>query len=299
MTIASPTTPVRPLAKISAKDARALSGQLPMWTHSVAELECWPPERLLNEAQRTIEREQRFPPELAQRLDDVFLAKTQQLLAAPQHAQESDFRTLGLLIGSIASDQVEDELDAMPERYGARWKVLSDLMGITLKVRDFRDGAAARHRVPQHSWERVADAILGETGRGLSWGELAAILADAMEGPKSKGGISQLLTSMHAKGWVESFSRGRNKYFFAGPNISESEAWKRRNVFHAPAGHAMATALPEPSQKLKLARVAKAVAAPASTGHAPAIAHGPLNAKRWIRGKSAKSGAGAPRKQGV
>lgn len=223
------------LRPLSSKEARAVTAELPVWTRSTAELDAWEPSRLHAEVVRTIGCEKKFSVELAQRLDDLFLVKILQLLQT-SHATAADYRALDLLIGAIASDEVQGELEAMPEHYGARWKALGDLRSVSLKLRDFRQATAERTHVSQHVWERVADAVLTtrDAEASWSWRELAKVVADAPEGPKSKGGISQLLTSMQAKGWLEAIARGRNKFFFAGPKISESAAWRKRNgTLHA------------------------------------------------------------------
>lgn len=210
--------------RISAAEAHSLVAAAPFWTKAVNELESWSYQELHERTKEAVREVGSMPPELARRLDDLITLKFVQLMTS-QNALEADFRTLDLFMGAISGDSVGAGLDTLPQHYRSRWQALSDAMQVAQKLRDF-NGLRAEQKQPQNAWECLAGVVVRAGKDGVAWAELADALAAVSNAPRSKGGISQLLTAMQSKGWLESLTRGRNKYFFAGPRIAESAAWQ-------------------------------------------------------------------------
>ncbi len=203
------------------EDAAAVVAQLPVWTLSVAEIETWDAQRLYAATTEVIEREKRFHPAWAQRLDEVLTVKVVDLIST-RHSTLQDIKSLQLLIGVLANDEVRDELNAMPARYAARWQALSDSMAVLQNLRDFRAAAVDRAGSSIHVWDRVSEHVLQAGARGASWQQLAEVIKASPNGPKSKGGISHVLTAMQGKGLLDSIQRGRCKSYMAGPALRGS-----------------------------------------------------------------------------
>lgn len=220
------------VAALSDKDAAKLVAELPVWTLSVAELETWDAQRLYSATTEVIEREHRFHPAWAQRLDEVLTLKVAELIST-RHSTLQDFRGLQLLIGLLANDEVREELNAMPAHYAARWQALSDAMAVVQNVRDFRAAAANRVISGIHVWDRVTEHMSKVGSGGASWQHLAEVIKACPDGPKSKGGISQLLTAMQGKGLLDSVQRGRCKFYMTGPAMHKGSASQQR-LQHGP-----------------------------------------------------------------
>jgi hypothetical protein len=214
---------------LSSEEAAAIVANLPVWTRSVAELEGWDAQQLYAATQAAIAEEGHFPAPLAQRLDEVLILKFVQLLST-RHATPEDFHALELLIGALANDDVRDQLDTMPAHYASRWQVLSDAMAVAQKLQDFRTATAQRVGSSTHVWEVVGEAVLRAGVRGASWPELAELIKTVGNGPKSQGGISQLLTAMQARGLLDAIQRGRNKFFMPGPNLRRTKKAEAKPV---------------------------------------------------------------------
>lgn len=221
------------VASLSDEEAASMVAELPVWTLSVAELESWDAARLYAATTEVIEREGRFHPEWAQRLDEVLTVRVVDLIST-RHSTLQDIKSLQLFIGLLANDEVRDELDAMPAHYAARWQALSDSMAVLQNLRDFRAAAVERAGSTVHVWDRVSEHVLQAGASGASWQELAEVIKACPNGPKSKGGISHVLTAMQGKGLLESVQRGRCKSYMAG------------HALHRPSGSAQARSQPGP-----------------------------------------------------
>lgn len=170
-----------------------------------------------------------FSDALAGRLDGVFMVKIVRLMRSTQ-ARVADFQSVDDLIAGVGRDKFAQQLDGHTKKYFARWKTLRDLLSVARRMEDF--ALAVREESiggPDASWEAVADAVVSAGKDGVSWSELARVLMSGSHGPKSKSGVSQLLTAMRAEGWVESITRGRTKRFSSGPKIAASRAWRKAN----------------------------------------------------------------------
>ena len=191
-----------------------------------AELDELEPEALRTSALKEIGAHG-FTPAIAERLDAVFTLKVVRLLRSA-HSSRTDFQATDALISAIARDRFRRALDDMPERFHARWKTLRDAMTLAQKLTEFAE--SVRDHVTDagsSSWEIVADLVVKAGSAGVAWARIAEVLGASEAGPRSKSGVSQLLTSMQSKGWIESVSRGRTKSFYAGRNLHLSNAWKR------------------------------------------------------------------------
>ncbi len=175
-----------------------------------------------------IKAKQGFSADLAERLNRLFIVKLVRLLRSPS-ASEGAFQQLDELIARVARDIYRDELDAMPARYASRWQALRDVLTANSHIDAFNGAVREAGEQPASAWEIVAELVVAAGPAGVRWSDAKdAVIAHAL-GPKTKGGVSQMISSMRAHGWIDVLpSDGQRVTLVAGKNIANSHAGKRQ-----------------------------------------------------------------------
>jgi hypothetical protein len=177
-----------------------------------------------------IEEKRRFSTDLAERLDRLFTVKLVRLLRSPSVSDEA-FEQLDNLIARIARDSYRDELESMPARYASRWQALRDVMVANRQIDAFDGAVRESNKEPTSAWEIVARMVVAAGSDGVQWSDAkTAVIASAL-GPKTKGGVSQMISAMRVHGWIDALpSTGQRVILVAGKNIACSSAWKGRHA---------------------------------------------------------------------
>ena len=182
-----------------SQNATQRSVPLELFANSYASLDELDDETLVRITRTEIEKMGGFDESIASRLDSLFNVKAVKLLRSP-HTQREDLDRLDGLISRIARDKYAQALDASPLRFGARWSALRNLLAASARVSEFEEiSRCANAQVePTSAWEVVARMVVEAGSAGVPWADVPDALANANVGPKTKGGVSQLLTAMRA-----------------------------------------------------------------------------------------------------
>lgn len=175
-----------------------------------------------------IKAKQGFSADLAERLNRLFTVKLVRLLRSPS-VSDVAFEQLDNLIARIARDTYRDELDAMPARYASRWQALRDVLAANSQIDAFNGAAREAGEQPASAWEIVAEMVVAAGRDGVRWSDAKDAVITHNLGPKTKGGVSQMISSMRAHGWIDVLpSAGQRVTLVAGKNIANSCAWQRQ-----------------------------------------------------------------------
>ncbi|MBV6321625.1 hypothetical protein [Duganella violaceipulchra] len=198
-----------------------------------------------------------FSSELVEVLDTLFSVKLVRLLRAPATPVDA-FYDLDDLIARIARDSYESQLNAFPEHYASRWKALRYAITLCLRIHEadseqVKDDPYTPLMVSTQAdpWELVAEQVLLENQQ-VTWGSVRDLLKTHEVGPQSGGGVSQLLASMRAHGWIDSVPlRGNKSVLIPGKNISKSRAWLSRQdaAYESSASISAVRRDPQPTDK--------------------------------------------------
>lgn len=159
---------------------------------------------------------------LAARLDRLFSVRCVRLLRS-EHTRTTQLQNFEELIARVGGDLRADELDGLDKRYHSRWSSLRDLLSVALSIDEEAEDAEEPAGDMDSLWQTVA-SLLRNAGRvGLLWTDIAQAL-EQKHGPRSKSGISNLLSSMRNAKWIETVQEGRRKRIVPTMRLLEAKA---------------------------------------------------------------------------
>ena len=177
-----------------------------------------------------------IPEPVAERLDRLFSVRCARLLRSTVEPTRH-LEAFEELIARVANDRRAATLDAMQRRYFSRWSALRSVVADALRIDELGTTQEASARVDgttDAGWKFVARLVMRHAQEGILWSEIAQALEKEGVGPRSKSGVSLLLSSMRNARWLESVAQGRTKRMFPGP-LLKSEA-SDRSTDSAPVG---------------------------------------------------------------
>lgn len=170
----------------------------------------------------------RYTEAIAARLDSLLAVRLVRLLRSTT-TTEAHLESLDTLIVGVGREKFRATLEGLSRPYFARWCALRDLASTAIAAIRWERSQSERAApsVARSDWELVATLVLKAGDEGLPWSELADTIIEKT-GRRSRGGVSQLLTSLRAARWVEVLPEphSQRKRVHPGARIAESRAWK-------------------------------------------------------------------------